>query len=100
MSKSYLNPNMFVLCKSANEDINHLFLTCVVLQENELWERFSSDIGLGFDTQNITALSESFSKLALNQIKGNVISLNTGVAVIWFLWKERNDIIFKNLEKA
>lgn len=97
LPNTYLHPNRCVLCKSIVEDMNHIFISCHFTKS--LSVRLFSQVGRHLDTNNTNSLC-LFHDLMKQTNRKNIICLNAGVVLLWSVWVERNNRIFKSVEKS
>ena len=93
------NTTFFLLtcgfCNQALETLHHVFFACQYTAY--IWQLFK--LKLGFSNYNIGSLEEAAGKI-LQSFKGkhkqNILARATLNAVIWHIWKERNEWIFQH----
>ncbi|CAN1762923.1 hypothetical protein LINPERHAP1_LOCUS8598 [Linum perenne] len=92
--KRFCLANRCVMCYSDAETVDHLFLRCSFA--SEVWSRLSSKISLH---GTFSSLIEEFIQRwkDLNCLSSFSSAMKVlPHALLWFLWKERNDRIFND----
>eukprot|EP00253_Pinus_taeda_P008313 PITA_08313 len=88
--RAHHGPTWCVLCKSASESSDHLFLHCKAAID--LWTNIKNTINNGFWAgQNIM---EAWTEWSIRHKGTKTISIPA--IVIWHLWKTRNQIVFQD----
>ena len=88
-----LSPSFCSLCRSSNEDADHLFLRCVVA--TDLWRWLFSKLGLDFNTISIEALLNTYESPGFSSKRA--AAAKTGVlAGLWGIWNTWNKVFFKD----
>eukprot|EP00253_Pinus_taeda_P035878 PITA_35878 len=97
--RGVLGPSRCQLCEVQEETMEHLLNNCIFT--SRLWDSFASifqqsdrDIGSLFNT--LTNWRKNFSD---NEVLSSAWAL-TPCFIIWNVWKERNNRIFKNAKKS
>ncbi|CAN1759569.1 Putative ribonuclease H protein At1g65750, partial [Linum perenne] len=87
-------PNRCVLCDSNNESIDHIFLSCIF--SADIWLMLSSRLFIhGPLPSSIEAFINGWKGLNCDQRLNSDVMKVLLHALLWFIWKERNDRIFK-----
>jgi hypothetical protein len=89
--KGWQGPGIFPLCKNNIEDIDHLFVHCSFTQT--VWDKISILLKLKKRWTG-TSFNVCFDSWA----KDKNVSNNLAVLLCWYIWLERNQVIFE--EKA
>jgi hypothetical protein len=93
--RGWPNCGLCPLCKRCTESVDHLFVHCRFTKR--LWERVKEWLGIPHIHPNnwgVLSFPEWWGSMATGQSRGGVASLS--MLIIWELWNERNDRIFKN----
>ncbi|CAN1743900.1 hypothetical protein LINPERHAP1_LOCUS1949 [Linum perenne] len=87
--------NRCVLCSSNNESVEHIFLGCDFV--SEIWSRLSSTLSIHAPRpMSIAGFIQGWK--GLNCVSNYQSAMRVILqAVFWFIWKERNDRIFRDL---
>ncbi|CAN1810936.1 Putative ribonuclease H protein At1g65750 [Linum perenne] len=98
-NRGFYMVNRCVLCSASLESIDHLLLTCPF--SSDIWLRFSSRLSIhGPFSSSIEAFILEWKGLNCAQsLNGDVMKVLLH-AVFWFIWKERNDRIFKDKSES
>jgi hypothetical protein len=87
--KGWEGPNHCLFCKSENESISHLFISCIFTKS--IWERLNTILNFkGVWTGSL--LSDCFKSWIKE--KSNITYILT--LIYWYTWLERNFATFKN----
>ena len=92
-----LSPNRCSLCKRHSEEIDHIFIDCHTAKI--LWNKLEGLLGWKNQQQNVVSLCSFLCSIKQRNKRG-IIFFNTIASVLWILWLERNNRIFKGKEKS
>ncbi|KAK9161295.1 hypothetical protein Syun_007636 [Stephania yunnanensis] len=93
-----LLPSRCCLCFSHMESIDHLFLTCSF--SCRLWEELSREIGIEWQNpQSLRTWMEQAAAISCDN-KRNLLFKAGLLALLWALWGERNQRIFKEIDNT
>ncbi|CAN1262893.1 Putative ribonuclease H protein At1g65750 [Linum perenne] len=96
--RGFAIPNRCVLCKMESESVNHIFIHCRF--SSQVWSKLSSTLSM------LGPLPSSFGDLVLMWKDMNcALGFSAAKKVllhsfIWHLWLERNDRIFRDVERS
>ncbi|GAU23765.1 hypothetical protein TSUD_128700 [Trifolium subterraneum] len=83
---------MCALCGLSGESSAHLFISCPVV--SSIWYSVSYWLGWEFvSPRDLLGHFEAFVGLGADRKARNIFSL-VWLAVVWSIWKSRNDVIF------
>ncbi|KAA0056004.1 LINE-1 retrotransposable element ORF2 protein [Cucumis melo var. makuwa] len=91
-----LSPNWYYMCNKSQEDINHLFIHCPYSQQ--LWSKAKALLKWTSTPNDVQSLAQNICSLNIRTQKG-LITFNTSAILLWKIWLERNNRIFKQQEK-
>ncbi|TYK29578.1 LINE-1 retrotransposable element ORF2 protein [Cucumis melo var. makuwa] len=91
-----LSPNWCYMCNKSQEDINHLFIHCPYSQQ--LWSKAKALLKWNRTPTDVQSLVQNICSLNIRNQKG-LITFNTSAILLWKIWLERNNRIFKQQGK-
>ena len=94
-----ISPNWCSLCKRHSKEIDHIFIDCHTAKI--LWNKLEELLGWKNQQQNVVSLCSFLCSIKIKQRnKRGIIFFNIIASVLWILWLERNNGIFKDKEKS
>ncbi|KAF5185846.1 hypothetical protein FRX31_024566 [Thalictrum thalictroides] len=90
-------PNRCTLCKIEEETVEHLFQTCSFTKL--VWEAFLNGVGMDGSRYQVTGEIQQWLQgwPKLNSSRwGTVVWQLTPYAVLWTVWKSKNNVIFND----
>ncbi|CAN1179405.1 hypothetical protein LINPERHAP2_LOCUS34177 [Linum perenne] len=94
--RGFIGPNVCVLCRADLESVSHLFVSCSFT--SQVWLTFSSKLAIwGPDPGNISDFIWGWQSRnyfsSYRRFRDRLLH-----AVLWYIWLERNDRIFRGRE--
>ncbi|CAN1131720.1 Putative ribonuclease H protein At1g65750 [Linum perenne] len=96
--RGFIGPNVCVLCRADLESVSHLFVSCAFT--SQVWLIFSSKLAIwGPDHFDIRVLIQGWQsrnfQSGYRRYRDRLIH-----AIVWFIWLERNNRIFRGKEMS
>ena len=91
------NPNWCILCHNSSEDLDHIFISCSFTKV--LWAKVERLILWKSQHQDVSSLCSEMCMMNQKRKKG-IIKFNTLSGVLWDIWLERNNRIFKGKKSS
>ena len=94
----YVSPSWCVMCKKGSETVNHLFLHCSVAQKvwTNILQKFTISWVLPQDINHLILGDFMFGRDRRTKLLWSLVIF----AVLWTLWRERNQRIFEDREES
>ena len=92
-----LKPSWCVMCKTADEDKNQVFISCPFA--NDIWKKVGALFNRSFIFEDTTYLCKYIYRSKV-KAKNQTILLNTVAVILWSIWNERNKKIFNDVKNS